>query len=43
MLCIVYNILSPLLAVKVSPFSGEYDGGRGAIECGLAEGGGANL
>ena len=24
-------------AVKVSPFSGEYGGGRGAIECGLAE------
>ena len=24
-------------AIKVSPFGGEYDGGRGAVACGLAE------
>ena len=31
-------------AVKVSPFSGEYDGGSyGREGCGLAEGGGMNL
>jgi len=34
-LCIIS--CPPQLAVKVSPFSGEYDGGRGAVECRLAE------
>ena len=45
----LYSLLSLLLceaglkrsifAVKVSPFSGEYGGGRGAVECQLAEAG----
>ena len=43
----LYSLLSLLLceaglkrsifAVKVSPFGGEYGGGRGAVECQLAE------
>ena len=37
MLCIVYNILSPLFAVKVSPFGGSTLGHRGAVACSLAE------
>jgi len=37
MLCIVYNILSPLFAVKVSPFGGSTAGRRSTVECRLAE------